>query len=102
DENAVGVRPYVRSGREGHAGDRDGDVHLADAVLRGLPGVRSQRLDAEGQLADGETVADRAVHDDPGPSVLDGRACDEVADECGLERASAVDHEHRAVTGVRQ
>jgi hypothetical protein len=87
---------------EDDAPDLHGDVDLADAVLRTLARVRPEGLHPERERSDRRTVADRTVHDDPGPAVLDGGCRDQVADEGRLERAAAVDDEDGALAGRRE
>src|SRR6186997_3681919 len=84
-QDAVGIRPHPPSGYEPHTRDHDLDIDLAYPVLRALARVRSERLHTERQHPDRVAIADRPVHDDAGPAVLDGGCRDEVPDERRLE-----------------
>src|SRR6201999_4230382 len=102
DDDAVIVAVGNVARYELHPAEAQRDVSLPGAGLLALTWVGAERLDADLHLTQRRGVADRAVHDQPGPLVGPSQLRDQVADQRGVQRGAAVDHQHAAVAGRRQ
>src|ERR1700755_1105120 len=81
DDDTVVVAVGYLPGNEHHAAEVDSHVALTLAGLGALTRVGAQRLDPDVEAAQRSGVADRAVDDQPRPSVVDAQTGDDVAHE---------------------
>src|SRR5581483_5045749 len=99
DDDSVVVAVEDVAGHERHPAQVDRDIALTGAGFGALARIGAERLDPDVDVAQPGGVAYRAVHDEPGPAVAAGQLGDDIADQCGMQRTGAVDHQHCAVAG---
>src|SRR5271157_1092715 len=101
DDDTVVVAVGDVARHECHPAEADRYVSLTRAGLAERAGIGAERLDAEVDAAQGD-IPNGTVHDQPGPAVGVRQLGDDVADQRGVQRAGAIDHQHAAVAGRRQ